>query len=209
MRSATAITSDHVGITEAGTRKRAHTFHPNSISLLKNQLTTLDLSREESTVDNETTFADVMLEHSDTGSAEGYEEQIVHSTSCQIIEENDQESEFTPMLQYQEDPADESIQSLTVQFNETREDYLSQANADELIDLQLMNDESVPCRNIEEQEAPMQAIHIPLKDLIYRTNKEFYNIDSNKVKFKAGLTKRNKQLLPSLHPKLAPGKQSK
>lgn len=34
-----------------------------------------------------------------------------------------------------------------------------------------------------------------LKDLIYETNKTFYQVDSNKVKYKVGLSK--KQLLPS------------
>lgn len=44
-----------------------------------------------------------------------------------------------------------------------------------------------------------QIIHKPLKDLIYKTNKEIYNVDSHKVQYKAGLSKKN-TLIPSLHP---------
>lgn len=43
-------------------------------------------------------------------------------------------------------------------------------------------------------------IHKSLKDLIFKTNKEIYAVDSNKVKYKVGLSKRGSSL-PSLHPK--------
>lgn len=43
-------------------------------------------------------------------------------------------------------------------------------------------------------------VHKSLKDLIFKTNKEIYAVDSNKVKYKVGLSKRGSSL-PSLHPK--------
>lgn len=43
-------------------------------------------------------------------------------------------------------------------------------------------------------------VHKSLKDLIFKTNKEFYAVDSNKVRYKVGLSKRGSSL-PSLHPK--------
>lgn len=43
-----------------------------------------------------------------------------------------------------------------------------------------------------------EYVHKPLKDLIYKTNKNIYDVDSRKVKYKAGLSKRN-NILPSLH----------
>lgn len=48
-----------------------------------------------------------------------------------------------------------------------------------------------------------EHVHKPLKDLIYKTNKEFYDVDSHKVKYKAGLSKRS-AMLPSLHRKKKP-----
>lgn len=41
-------------------------------------------------------------------------------------------------------------------------------------------------------------VHKPLKDLIFKTNKRFYDIDSNKVRYKAGLSRRA-SMIPSLH----------
>lgn len=43
-------------------------------------------------------------------------------------------------------------------------------------------------------------VHKPLKDLIFKTNKRFYDIDSNKVRYKVGLSRRA-AVIPSLHPK--------
>ena len=42
-----------------------------------------------------------------------------------------------------------------------------------------------------------EFVHKPLKDLIFKTNKEIYDVDSNRVKYRVGLSKR----VPSLHPK--------
>lgn len=42
-----------------------------------------------------------------------------------------------------------------------------------------------------------ENVHKPLKDLIFKTNKELYDMDSNKVRVKVGLSKK----VPSLHPK--------
>lgn len=42
-----------------------------------------------------------------------------------------------------------------------------------------------------------EFVHKPLKDLIFRTNKDIYDVDSNRVKYRVGLSKR----VPSLHPK--------
>lgn len=44
------------------------------------------------------------------------------------------------------------------------------------------------------------CVHKPLKDLIFKTNKEFYDIDSNKVRYKVGLSRRA-AMIPSLHKK--------
>ncbi|QLL34475.1 hypothetical protein HG536_0G03370 [Torulaspora globosa] len=43
-------------------------------------------------------------------------------------------------------------------------------------------------------------VHKPLKDLIFKTNKRFYDIDSNKVRYKVGLSRRA-AMIPSLHRK--------
>ncbi|QLQ80396.1 hypothetical protein HG537_0D03970 [Torulaspora globosa] len=43
-------------------------------------------------------------------------------------------------------------------------------------------------------------VHKPLKDLIFKTNKRFYDIDSNKVRYKVGLSRRA-AVIPSLHRK--------
>lgn len=44
---------------------------------------------------------------------------------------------------------------------------------------------------------PSEHVHKPLKDLIFKANKEFYDVDSNKVRMKVGLSKK----VPSLHPR--------
>lgn len=44
-------------------------------------------------------------------------------------------------------------------------------------------------------------VHKPLKDLIHRTNRSYYQVDSNKVRHRVGLSKRT-TALPHLHPKL-------
>lgn len=44
---------------------------------------------------------------------------------------------------------------------------------------------------------PTETVHKPLKDLIFKANKEVYDVDSNKVRMKVGLSKR----VPSLHPR--------
>lgn len=50
-------------------------------------------------------------------------------------------------------------------------------------------------------EIPMSdGVHQSLKDLIYRTNKQLYDVDSNKVKYKAGLSRKGLSV-PSLHHK--------
>ncbi|CCE65659.1 hypothetical protein TPHA_0M00840 [Tetrapisispora phaffii CBS 4417] len=45
---------------------------------------------------------------------------------------------------------------------------------------------------------PIEIIHRPLKDLINKTNKMIYDVDSNHVQYKAGLSKRCRKI-PSLH----------
>ncbi|GAV46572.1 hypothetical protein ZYGR_0A01640 [Zygosaccharomyces rouxii] len=44
---------------------------------------------------------------------------------------------------------------------------------------------------------PPENVHKPLKDLIFKANKEAYDVDSNKVRIKVGLSKK----VPSLHPR--------
>lgn len=46
----------------------------------------------------------------------------------------------------------------------------------------------------------VDCVHKSLKDLIYKTNKELYQIDSNKVRYKAGLSRKG-AIIPSLHQK--------
>lgn len=41
-----------------------------------------------------------------------------------------------------------------------------------------------------------EVVHKPLKDLIFKTNKELYDVDSNIVRYRVGLSKK----VPSLHP---------
>ena len=45
-----------------------------------------------------------------------------------------------------------------------------------------------------------QTTHKSLKDLIFETNRAMYNVDSNKIRYKAGLS-RNIRSIPSLHPR--------
>lgn len=66
------------------------------------------------------------------------------------------------------------------------------------------SEESVEVRRCEESHdtsvgdlSSHEFVHKPLKDLIFRTNKELYDVDSNRVKYRVGLSKR----VPSLHPK--------
>lgn len=40
-------------------------------------------------------------------------------------------------------------------------------------------------------------VHKPLKDLIFKANKEYYDMDSNRVRIKVGLSRK----VPSLHPR--------
>lgn len=58
--------------------------------------------------------------------------------------------------------------------------------------------------NINQNELPQNQdlphVHKPLKDLINKTNRRLYNVDSSKVTYKAGLSKRRAEL-PSLHPR--------
>ena len=45
-----------------------------------------------------------------------------------------------------------------------------------------------------------QTAHKSLKDLIFETNRAMYNVDSNKIRYKVGLS-RNIRSIPSLHPR--------
>ncbi|KAL3229031.1 hypothetical protein RNJ44_02118 [Nakaseomyces bracarensis] len=55
----------------------------------------------------------------------------------------------------------------------------------------LLPSQTLPASNTE-QNSIMKGNSQNLKDLIFRTNKTIYNVDSNKVKLKAGLSKRYK-----------------
>lgn len=58
--------------------------------------------------------------------------------------------------------------------------------------------EGFPTQRVSLNEIP--AVHRPLKDLINKTYKDFYNTDGNKIHIKAGLSKKSVSNLPSLHP---------
>lgn len=57
-----------------------------------------------------------------------------------------------------------------------------------------------PTPRVSLNEIPV--VHRPLKDLINKTYKDFYNTDGNKIHIKAGLSKRTVSSLPSLHPSI-------
>lgn len=59
-----------------------------------------------------------------------------------------------------------------------------------------------PETSLDEVAVP-ESVHKPLKDLIYQTNKRFYDVDSNKVRYKAGLSRKG-LAVPSLHHKKSP-----
>ncbi|CCD22747.1 Hed1p NDAI_0A05920 [Naumovozyma dairenensis CBS 421] len=55
---------------------------------------------------------------------------------------------------------------------------------------------SLPTSNRNNKTYP---VHKPLKDLILQTNKLIYDVDSTKITFKVGLSKKQGRNLPSLH----------
>ncbi|CCK71555.1 Hed1p KNAG_0H01420 [Huiozyma naganishii CBS 8797] len=52
-----------------------------------------------------------------------------------------------------------------------------------------------------------REVHKSLKELIYKTNRELYDVDSNKVQYKAGLSRESGHHIPSLHTKRVEVKQ--
>lgn len=59
-----------------------------------------------------------------------------------------------------------------------------------------------PETSLDEVSLP-EAVHKSLKDLIYKTNRNLYDVDSNKVKYKAGLSRKG-LAVPSLHRRKGP-----
>lgn len=56
---------------------------------------------------------------------------------------------------------------------------------------------------------PIVSVHKPLKELINKTYQDFYNIDANKIHYKAGLSKKTIASLPSLHPEIKRNQKTK
>lgn len=59
-----------------------------------------------------------------------------------------------------------------------------------------------PETSLDEVSLP-EGVHKSLKDLIHKTNKNLYDVDSNKVKYKAGLSRKG-LAVPSLHRRKGP-----
>lgn len=110
-------------------------------------------------------------------------------------------------------PTEEELGQSNVKCKDSRnvivkEEVLDECSSYSTKDIDFVQSNSIGTQNVREKDATnpedtsvcnYQVVHKPLKELIYRANKDFYNVDSHRVKYKAGLSK-NLAYIPSLHP---------
>lgn len=118
-----------------------------------------------------------------------------------------QEGSYIEIKMEQNDQIDNEktlISNSLVEQDEVQEEVSYNVNltlkGTELKDIETTSPYSSTSKNEISASHSYRSIHKPLKELIYQTNMKLYDVDSRKVRYRAGLSK-SASGIPSLHPK--------
>lgn len=183
-----SVTTCQPEVRLVGPKRAATTLAVAPLSQVEERLSELELAEDKSDVDSRCHGTVQPLEdREDEGLAGIKYTALPEGSSTEQEEEHlssSQETEVQTNREISFRSNDSTLEISIPSFPEYEEDSHNESYNDTLSTL---SNDSLSHENV----------HKPLKDLIFKTNKELYNMDSNKVRIKVGLSKK----VPSLHPK--------